>query len=283
MSRRQRKVRKKRVVLILVEGDSEVNALSTGLVEAVGEDEFKIFFAKKDKDLANQLARGRTKVPGRERDDSGGDLFGESNVNESNLTEYIDDWYISTWLHVNDRLCLRRKDICGLYHVIDMDGSYIPDDCVGYGGSSRLHNTYRDTGILTSCKTSTEQQRATMAHRRKNIDAALKTDAIKCKGAKMPYKLYFFSSNLDHYIHNDANLPGNLKVVRAEDFSNRYFDDPNGYRSFFIEGIDGTADWQSSWDKVRSGMASIQRGSNYGFLIDDLIKLKLELMETAQG
>ena len=93
----------------------------------------------------------------------------------------------------------------------------------------------------------------------------------------MSYRLYFFSSNLDHYIHNNANMIGNQKVSSARVFSNSYYEDPVGYSSFFGVGNMESDDWLTSWDTVRTGMNSILRGTNYGILINDLLEYKHEL------
>jgi len=39
----------------------------------------------------------------------------------------------------------------------------------------------------------------------------------------IPYNAYYLSCNLEHVLHNDANINDNLKVEKAEEFSDSFF------------------------------------------------------------
>lgn len=267
-------------MLIIVEGTTDIKALAGGLSNLVDQSILDVQFTHIDKNL-DAITRHASKH-GRGCDDrrtlsnGGGDIFGEMEVTPSNIKARIQDWCIKPWLEDAANKSYYPKAICRIYQIADMDGTYVPDECVRYGGSNLRDNRYTDTGIL-ACNT--QKQHEFMARRRANIDTALEIKTVKVGNRKkeVPYKLFYFSSNMDHFTDfgsQNANMTKSEKVTNAYKFSSKYSNDPEAYREFFDSCGNATQDaWEESWRTVREGMNSIRRGTNYGLLIDEIVEL----------
>ena len=88
------------------------------------------------------------------------------------------------------------------------------------------------------------------------------------------YSLYFFSSNLDHFIHNDANLPHVDKTRKARAFSDEYNGRLDDFFKLFCEDKDALQNmtYKESWDYItnRESMESIKRHTNFNILLSNL-------------
>ncbi len=84
----------------------------------------------------------------------------------------------------------------------------------------------------------------------------------------IPYSVYYFSSNLDHYIHSDANYPHEDKVGGARKFSGT-LTDPVSFREFFKDQDVQEMDYIESWNYIKDGVNSLQRHTNLNVLIRD--------------
>lgn len=266
---REKKIKerpKKKVVIIIVEGQSEENALSVAINELYEEkygEDTTVLFAKRDN-------RDGTK---------GGDittLHGavpekiEMVLNKNIIMPCIDDHY------------LMPKDITEIVHIIDTDGAFIPDETVSHRECEDgvHHHLYMETGIFTDNVSGIIDRN----HRKRdNILALLeyhksgfpiqryrdtgRGNWTTSNPRWVPYALYYFSCNLDHFTATDPNLEPYLKIRIADDFGRRFGNDLESFKNFFSQdGGTVDMDYDGSWIYIQEGLNSTQRHTNINLL-----------------
>jgi len=80
-------------------------------------------------------------------------------------------------------------------------------------------------------------------------------------GGTVPYRVYFFSSNLEHILHDKINLKQEEKLKLANEFEEQYDYDPCAFVDFLRQFDIG--DYQQSWDLMKEGVNSLNRNTNF--------------------
>ena len=242
---------KRKVILVLVEGNTDRRTLEgtiTALIESY-DDEIEVFFPvirEKDKDV-------------------GGDITTTYKVWPRNIEKEIYDRFLHDFF---DEMKLFPKDITEIIQVIDLDGAYI-DDAAIVEGDCRIK--YTDQGIVTDGR---ERIIKRNEQKRENVDYLCSLEKISVRQKKVPYSVYYFSSNLDHFLHNDANLEPRMKVELSDLFQRKYESDPEGFIKLFQEDPNaaGEMSYQESWDYIREGNNSVKRHTNIDVLFRNLLE-----------
>ena len=171
---------------------------------------------------------------------------------------------------------LYPKRIAKVIQIVDLDGAYISDERVvsftaGKEGNNKPYYNTKDTVIETD---NIEGIVARNERKRRNLDylVSLSTKGIKIKTKTIPYEIYFFASNLDHFINNDANVERGKKQL-ADKFLRRHGLDVDDFSEFFFDdsGSIGKLGYYESWNKIREGDNSLGRFTNIDFLIRKLM------------
>lgn len=259
---------RKKVVVFLVDGPSEINALSptvSALYESI-DPEYEIFFPYMTEEGKAKDGSDDTEVT-----EHWGDLTSKHGINPSTIEKCIEKLYFNAFLK-NKKLY--PKDITEIIHILDLDGAYIPDSQVVLGdnplGASKPF--YDSDKIITTNVTQIVERNQ---HKRENIDYLQSLSKIKIGSKTIPYSTYFFSSNLDHFLHNDANIvEGRDKVKLAEDFALKYVDSPK----LLVSSIESTPGaltdmtYEESWSFIRErGNHSLSRHTNINVLFQKLM------------
>ena len=85
------------------------------------------------------------------------------------------------------------------------------------------------------------------------------------------YNAYYLSCNLEHVLHNDANIDDNLKVEKAEEFSERYYEKESDFLDFIrAESFAVEGSYKESWEFIKQGSNSLNRYSNLHLVFEDL-------------
>ena len=95
-----------------------------------------------------------------------------------------------------------------------------------------------------------------MVERMLELPAVLKT---------ISYSVYYFSSNMDHVLHNQANLSKAEKHDLADSFDEEYADKPEEFIRLMRESVftvKGT--YEETWNFIRLDKNSVRRYSNFG-------------------
>ena len=156
------------------------------------------------------------------------------------------------------------NDICGIVHIVDLDGAFIADDLVTEGEVEDVQ--YYDDKIV--CK-----NREKFLRGKNNKEANLLHLSSISKisipfGVVVPYSIFYMSCNLDHVLHNKRNSTKEQKQEDSILFADNY-DDPEKFASFFNGSdikIEGT--YPETWNYAQIELNSLKRGSNFWICID---------------
>lgn len=158
---------------------------------------------------------------------------------------------------------LTPADFLEVVHIVDMDGVYL-DDSVIHEDTSAVDPIYKDDGIYTY---NVDGIKLRNKIKRQRLDGIL--DIKKVLSNSVPYSVYYFSSNMDHVLHNNANLSKEEKDDKADEFDLKYCEDPDAFldfiknQSFAIKG-----DYKKSWEFIKADMNSVRRYSNFALYLD---------------
>jgi hypothetical protein len=216
-----------------------------------------------------------------------GDITSLSGVNDDNIEKMIYKYYFKN----QDAKIAGRpgwNEITHIIHIIDLDGAYIPDTCVSpfteaesefaksLSTSAKPKNTlYYDDHIAVADPEgkarSTKWMQERNYRKRKNIEHLLTIDELSVGKRSINYSLYYFSSNLDHFLFNDANLAYYEKIKMATYFSDHY-SLPESFADFIFSDKSSTTydNYYSSWKAIKKGLVSLQRGTNINLLVTRL-------------
>ncbi|MCQ2081346.1 MAG: hypothetical protein MJZ11_06775 [Lachnospiraceae bacterium] len=222
---------KKKVILFIVEGINDKTCLESVLGKIIDSNEVK--FQITDGDITSKYGMDESKIK-----------------NEVGVV-------VKTF---KDKYHLSAEHFMEVVHIIDTDGAFIDDSMISVGDVDKT--MYYDTGIVTSCIdniSSRNKQKSEVVKRMVSITKVLKS---------VPYSVYYFSSNMDHVLHNDANMSKEEKDDAADDFDDKYADDPEGFLTLICDSdfsVNGT--YKESWDFIQIGNNSVCRHSNFAIYL----------------
>ncbi len=160
------------------------------------------------------------------------------------------------------------NDICGVIHIVDLDGAFAPDGIVIQGDVE--HTQYFDNQIICKDKDlflrTKNNKEANLLHL-----ASISQISIP-NGIVVPYSIFYMSCNLDHVLHNKRNSTKEEKQEDSIVFADNY-DDPEKFALFFNGSdikIEGT--YPETWKYAQIELNSLKRGSNFWICIDSYKK-----------
>ncbi len=161
-----------------------------------------------------------------------------------------------------DMYHLKPDHFMEVVHIIDTDGAFIDDGAVIYADTEEPQ--YFDDGIKTKNVAgiiSRNQRKSAI------IERMLEIKNLMSK--TIPYSVYYFSSNMDHVFHGNANMSRFMKSDYADQFDDRYGDDPAGFMELMCNStftVEGTY-WES-WEYIKKGNHSVCRHSNFSVYLE---------------
>ena len=226
----------KKVIFIIVEGPSDESALGF---------QFDHFF-EKDKVFVDVIH---------------GDITTLEGVSFSNIINKIND-------EINNeikRQRFKKKDICRIIHIIDIDGVFIDDENIVFQ-SNCDKPIYEDECILTSCIDRIKKRN----EQKKQILLRLFSNSVI---AKIPYKAFYMSVNLDHVLYNKRNLTDEEKEDEAYLFAKKYKDDLNGFVEYInSQDLYSGENYKESIDYLMIDNNSLHRHTNLALLFNEKIE-----------
>lgn len=162
----------------------------------------------------------------------------------------------------------RRSDIIKVYHLIDTDGAFIPDENVRAFNEpdhlSKISTVYQENCIL--CR-----DPEVIRHRNGNKTRVVRRLIGQKTIGKTPYELLFMSRNLEHVLHNRIEtLTQRQKVELADDFADKYITKPKEFIEYISSGdiaVPGT--FTDTWTYILNDIHSLQRNSNLHLIFSD--------------
>ena len=156
-----------------------------------------------------------------------------------------------------DKYHLKPEHFLEVVHIIDTDGLFLQEDSVHYADVE--DPLYMDDGIYTGKveeMIERNKRKSAVVGRMLELPAGLKT---------ISYSVYYFSSNMDHVLHNQANLSKAEKHDLADSFDEEYADKPEEFIRLMRESVftvKGT--YEETWNFIRLDKNSVRRYSNFG-------------------
>ena len=276
-------------MVFLVEGESDKIALEIGLSEliftAFPEYEVKFLLQQRlvnssgdeldDDDESDDLSEDdEIDFVEEEEYKPGGDITSSSFVTPKNIETKITNRFIMPAVKAGGGFY--EKKIVRIIQIVDLDGAYLTEEYLAPLAAERsdweglFYNP--EAGVIE-----TDNREDTLdrnERKQKNLDYLLSLTAtgIKIKSSTIPYEVYFFSRDLDHFINDDPNMKSG-KWYHADRFNRTYglFND-RFCRYFFDDpGAIGHMGYNESWDEVKHGSNSVKRFTNIDFLIRKLL------------
>lgn len=223
----------KKVILFIVEGPTDENALSPVLKKIFQNEEVRFHVVH-------------------------GDFTSDWLVNSTNAIKVVNE-HIEAEM---DRYGFRRTDIIKVIHLIDTDGAFIPSGCVVAGDNKRL--CYEENQIISRNPQVTIERNSKKAQ---VLSRLYPTDTIRTT----PYSVYYFSRNMEHVMHNiNDSLTDDEKMDYADRFAAAYHDKPKDFIHFLTDS-DFTVrrNYRESWQFIFEGKNSLHRHCNLHLLFRD--------------
>ena len=225
----------KKIILLIVEGPSEENALGPILRKIISNDNIR--FKVTETDL--------TSIP---------DSIDVNNI-ESVLAKRVRSFLGNTF---------RVTDLKEIVHLVDTDGAFVDDSVVIEKENGKIK--YTDSSIETAHKEKVEKRNKSKSEILKHLSSLSKLKILNNKF--VPYQIYFMSCNLDHVLYNIRHLPSNKKIDKATEFSDSYYGKEIEFIDFLLsEGVLLKGNYTESWLKVQKGYNSLSRGTNFAIYL----------------
>lgn len=227
---------KRKVVVVIVEGPSDMAALGKGLQSFFDpqKTQFKIVH---------------------------GDITTKETISSSNIKQAIVDLLKQDMMSYGYHF----SDIARIIQIADTDGAFV-DDALVVEDQSLLRIKYSDTCIQTNNKHRTclrNQQKKTV------LRMLSKTDSLTYKKIKVPYQIFYMSANLDHVLFNYPNSTDEEKEENSHRFAEDYIDLVK-FKEFFMAGNFAVKQpYRESWIFLENGTNSLVRYSNLDCLFSD--------------
>ena len=228
---------RKKILFFIVEGVSDHSALASALEQIFNSQQVVVRF-------------------------TGGDITSDYKTSTQNIERKIVE-EIKREMSVG----FTSKDFIEVIQLVDTDGVFIPEDNIKDGYSSL---SYLNDEIHCDIK-------AKIINRNNNKAKILnKLISMPKVWGIIPYSVYFFSSNLDHILHNNSNLPEEKKDPLATNFAKRFINNPKGFVDFFSKSsFSLKGNYAETWNFIKIDSNSLKRYTNFNLLFSDNAKNKL--------
>lgn len=187
-----------------------------------------------------------------------GDITSREGITRENIKGKLYDYVKNN----NTKNKFKDSDYYKIVHIIDTDGAFIPDDHLftaeGAARDFPFLPYYAREGIYCA------DVSKIAARNRQKSELVEELLQIKSLGRfKIPYEVYFMSINLEHVLHNDANVPDEQKPILANQALGEFYRDSHALPTLLNSPevfIPGT--YSGTWAYIRDKTNSLLRGSN---------------------
>ena len=181
------------------------------------------------------------------------DITADFNSNSQNIIKKIDG-EVKKFLAQNNGL--KKTDIKEIIHLVDTDGAFIKEDFV-LEDLQKLKTFYTPTSIVTN-------KRDLIIERNERKSAILNKLYQTSHIGRIGYKVYFFSCNLEHVLHNNQNTPYEKKCLYSYDFVDRYVNEEKRFVNFLSsEDFAIPGDYKETWQFIKTDCNSLNRYCNF--------------------
>lgn len=164
------------------------------------------------------------------------------------------------------------SDLKGVFQITDSDGGFIPKENVVV--NAQLHPDevfYAESCIQVYDENKKKQIEKRNEQKVKNINILSTTNFFNIERVKIPYKFYYFSTNLDHVLWHEQNEKKDQKIAKAE----KFLDSLEGTIEDFLWEYSAISNeevseqsYKKSWSILADEMNSLKRMTNVTLLFD---------------
>ncbi len=227
---------KRKIVFVIVEGISDQTALAAIMSKLIKTESVIVEFTR-------------------------GDITTENGVSPSNIIAKIGNFI----REYSKKYSYKASDFLEVIHIIDTDGAFIGDDKVVEDDYSE---PFYDSDLIktANCKNIQDRNQRKVA----NIKRLLTLPKV---WGSIPYSIYFFSCNLEHVLHGDANVKWEEKDKLASKFALKYRKNPEGFLLFIKDDEFAIKkSYLDSWKYIEEGENSLKRYTNVNLIFSDQAK-----------
>ena len=255
---------KRKVVLFLVEGKSDREALQIAIPELYDQidEDIEVFFP----------------IISREEEEKGGDITSTNYVDKAGKRHWVHPSNIEDAIYVMflddffDKEKIMSKDITEIIQIVDVDGAFISDDRIRLDSNLTKEDSPHYAEDEITC-VDVEKIQKRNEQKSENLRYLSGCSTIKVKQKTIPYSVYYFSCNLDHFLHHSANLDYRMKRSLADTFSRNYIGKPEDFVRTISEdpGAVSNMNYKESWGFIEDGLNSLHRHTNLNILLTKLL------------
>ena len=195
-----------------------------------------------------------------------GDYLYENQDVSSILDKYVEGELRKPKFKMSEEIA---KHIVAVYHIIDIDQSYVSEDLIHKGDFNSFH--YSSDGIHY-CRPEEVSKRNRI--KRQNIEKLLLKKNVDLFNSKIQYHLFYYSVNIDHFYYDKLNISDEEKYHLARTYSEAILNkqSESGRIKKFYSDIDGInppefpKDYKLTWDYIQCDNNCLKRCTNV-FLI----------------
>ena len=190
-----------------------------------------------------------------------GDITSEKTTTGSNIKKKITDI-----INKGGKRKYKKTDYKEIIHLVDMDGAFL-DNADIVADEALEGFAYRNGKIYAA-----DIKKVKERNEKKQTILNILCSTTRVFGG-VPYRVFYFSSNLEHVLHDETEVSDRDKMKYAEEFQDRYIDDLEGFLKFFCESkFTVKKEYEESWEFIKEGNNSISRFSNFNIVLKDYVQ-----------
>lgn len=171
--------------------------------------------------------------------------------------------------------------VCEVIHLVDIDGAYLKDCKIQSCEDQNKKLPYYDDESNVILAKDRDDIIDRNQRKRENLVRLINTKKLRItmekdanESKEKPYRVFYFSRDIDHVLYGKANNVYLNKGRDAENFAKKYYGEPLKMAKYFIEleCASPMTDYKGSWEWLMSDQDTLSPRTNINVLIMDLLK-----------
>ena len=224
----------KKVVAVIVEGQSDENALGEILKDYFSSEEVQFVVTH-------------------------GDITSDINTTPANVLKKINELVD----RIRETYGYEWKDFLRIIHISDTDGAYVKD-CIETGDNETIQY-YENKIVCSDIKKVVDRNT-----RKSSVMDKLAFGVSAIHNKMIPYKLFYNSCNLEHVLYNQLkDFSDDEKEVLSDEFAEKYEGKLEDFIEFISDGSVGVeGSYEDTWKFISKDKHSLERHSNMHLIFE---------------
>lgn len=195
-----------------------------------------------------------------------GDILVQSDTNYSNIETKVKET-VQEYLKLYG---LQYSDIKQIVHVVDLDGSFINAEKIITDSTLPRGQTMYFRDKITNVDRNNIIRRNKKKTECLNVLYNMNKISFETN-ASIPYRIYYFSTNIDDYFFDKQNLTDEDKIAYSNLISDRYLDDAEEYRRRLEEDFCAPGNYIETWQYAKVDTNSLSRCTNFNKFFTEIL------------